>query len=217
MKEKKTKVVFEADGRKVTAQPGISVLQACLENGIYIPNLCWLEGMSKPPASCRLCFVQVEGRKRPQTSCTLEVAEGIVVRTDSEEVRELQQTALDMFLSVHHLNCKECPANKKCELQKIAKFLQRGLKPQNLPDLGSEKEVNATHPCLIYDPNRCVLCGRCVYVCAQKSQVQILDFAYRGLRTTVSFWGAGDPEAKNCISCLSCVQTCPVSALTCKA
>lgn len=212
----KTMITFEVDGRHVTVQPGISVLQACLEHDIFIPNLCWLENMTRPPASCRLCFVQVEGRPRPQTSCTLEVQEGMVVRTDTQEVRELQRTALEMLLSVHDLNCKECPAHKDCELQKIAKFLKVGLKPKFLPLLGSNKERDSSHPCLMYNPGRCVLCGRCVHICGQKGQVQILSFAHRGIQTVVSFFGAWETEAENCLSCQACVQACPVSALTLK-
>ena len=214
--QEKPRIGFQVDGRYLTVQPGISVLQACLENDIYIPNLCWLEGMTRPPASCRLCFVQVEGSERPQTSCTLEVREGMVVWTDTGEVRELQRTALEMLLSVHRLNCAECPANKQCELQRMARYLRMGLKPKVVPIVGSDKEVDSSHPYLLYDPNRCVLCGRCVFLCARQSQVQILDFAYRGLRTVVSFFGARE-EAENCPFCQACIQACPVSALTLKA
>jgi NADH dehydrogenase/NADH:ubiquinone oxidoreductase subunit G len=210
------KITIEVDGRQLEVAPGISVLQACLENGITIPNLCWMESMTRPPASCRLCFVQVEGRSRPQTSCTLEVEQGMAVRTDTEEVRELQRSAFELLMSVHDLIGKDCPGNKRCELQRIAKFLKVSLRPKNLPGPVFRKDLDSSHPCLIYDPNRCVLCGRCVHVCAEQDGAQVLSFAFRGIKTEVSFYGAEAMEPDHCLSCLACVRVCPVAALTLK-
>lgn len=209
----KQKVVIDVDGHRLEVPPGVSVLQACLDNDIMVPNLCWMKSMSSPPASCRLCFVQVQGRKEPQTSCTLEVEENMVVRTDTEEVRELQRTAFELLMSVHDLIGKDCPANRQCELQRIARFLKVSLKPKNLPVLVSREELETSHPCLIYDPNRCVLCGRCVHVCAEQNETPVLSFAFRGITTRISFFGAEELEADRCLSCLACVQACPVAAL----
>ena len=210
------KIALEVDGRRLNVLPGISLLQACLENDIFIPNLCWMASMTRPPASCRLCFVQVEGRDSPQTSCTLEVEEGMVVRTDTDEVRELQRSAFELLMSAHHLIGKECPGHKQCQLQRISRFLKVSLKPRNVPVLAFGKDIETSHPCLVYDPGRCVLCGRCVHVCSQRSDVQVLSFAYRGIKTVICFMGARELEAEHCLSCLACVQACPVAALTLK-
>ena len=216
MNQKDSQIRIEVDGRQLKVAPGISVLQACLESDIFIPNLCWLASMTWPPASCRLCFVQVEGRDRPQTSCTLEVEEGMVVRTDTDEVRELQRSAFELLMSAHDLRGKECPGHRQCQLQRISRFLKVSLKPRNVPVLAFGKDIETSHPCLNYDPGRCVLCGRCVHVCAQQSGVQVLSFAYRGIKTVISFLGARELEAEHCLSCLACIQACPVVALTLK-
>jgi len=120
------------DGKEIETKQGTTLLQACLDNDIYIPNLCFLESMEDPSASCRMCFVEIEGEKQPMTSCTVKVKDDMVVKTDTPAVRQLQRTALRLLLSVHHVDCKHCPANKKCELQRIAKFLKVGLKPKGL-------------------------------------------------------------------------------------
>jgi len=104
------------DGREIEAQQGANLLQACLDNDIYIPNLCYLKEMQDPPSSCRLCFVEIEGYRQPVTACRVEIREGMVVKTDTEHVRRLQRTAFELLLSVHHVDCKNCPANRRCEL-----------------------------------------------------------------------------------------------------
>jgi len=120
------------DNKKIRAREGTNLLQACLENDIYIPNLCYLEDMKEPPASCRLCFVEMDGEKKPVASCTLQITAGMIIRTDTLSVRKLQRAALQLLLSAHHVDCGPCPANKKCDLQHMAKFLKVGLKPRHL-------------------------------------------------------------------------------------
>ena len=95
------------DNKKIEAQEGTTLLQACLDNDIYIPNLCYLPGMETPPASCRMCFVEIEGEHKPVTSCTVHVKEGMTVKTDTPDVRRLQRTALKLLLSVHHVDCAD--------------------------------------------------------------------------------------------------------------
>ena len=102
--------------------------------------------MERPPSSCRMCFVHVEGEDKPVTSCTVKVREGMVVTTDTPPVRRLQQTAFKLLLSVHDVDCGHCPANKKCELQNIAKFLNLGLKPRQLDTQLKETVVDSSHP-----------------------------------------------------------------------
>lgn len=204
------------DGREIEAQEGVTLLQACLDNGIYIPNLCYLKEMEDPPSSCRLCFVEIEGYRQPVTSCRVRIWEGMVVKTDTERVRRLQRTAFELLLSVHHVDCKNCPANRRCELQRIAKRLHFGLKLKRLEKLERDVRIEEDHPCLQYVPDRCVLCGRCVFVCRMTNGQPMLSFARRGLDTVISFFGQEDKAMDICEQCYACVEVCPVSALLVK-
>lgn len=207
------KVNITVDDKIIEAREGDNLLQVCLENEIYIPNLCHVKGMKSPHASCRLCFVEIEGRTGPVSSCTVEVIEGMNVSTGTDEVRRLQRSALELLLSTHRVDCGNCPANKNCEIQKLARFLKAGLNSGKLKKYLKPADIDDTHPKIDYFPNRCVLCGRCVYVCGREGR-NILSFARRGLDTVISFYGQHDPEA--CDSCEACVEICPVKALVLK-
>lgn len=209
-------VTLFVDDKEIKAKEGTTVLQACLDNNIYIPNLCFLKDKDDPSASCRMCFVTIAGEKNPATSCTVPVMENMRVKTDSPAVRQLQRSAFELLLSVHHVDCKNCPANKKCGLQDIAKFLKVGLKPKRLEKYLKEPDVDQRHPYLDYYPNRCVLCGKCVHVCRTHNGQSILTFAQRGFDTVISFYGETDGLASNCEQCSACVGICPVGALILK-
>jgi len=207
---------FLVDNKKIEAKKGTTLLQACLDNDIYIPNLCFIESMDDPSASCRMCFVEIEGKEKPVTSCTVLVGEDMVVKTDTLAVRQLQQTALRFLLSVHHVDCKNCQANKKCELQRMAKFLEVGLKPKHLERYLKETEIDHDHPFLDYYPNRCVLCGKCVHICRKQHGQSGLTFAKRGFDTVISSYGEKDVSSLPCEKCVYCVEICPVGALILK-
>ena len=128
-------ITLQIDDQKIEIAEGRNLIEACLDNGIYIPNLCYLEGMEHPPASCRLCFVEIEGTDHPVSACSLRVGREMVVHTDTPRVRQLQKTALQLLLSVHDVDCKNCPANRKCALQDMAKFLKIALKSKSLDRL----------------------------------------------------------------------------------
>ena len=201
------------DNKEIEVKEGTTLLKACLDNGIYVPNLCYLESIDEPPASCRMCFVEIEGEENPITSCTVTVKEDMVVKTDTLSVRRLQQAALRLLLSVHHVDCKNCQANKKCELQSLAKFLKVGLKPKQLEIQLKDPEINQDHPCLDYYPNRCVLCGKCIRVCREKHGQSDLTFAKRGFDTVISSYRKDDASTVDCEKCIVCVDICPVGAL----
>jgi len=204
------KIKITVDDNEIEAVEGANLLQTCLDNNIYIPNLCYLEDMESPPVSCRLCFVELEGAKNPVSSCTVKIKEGMVVRTDTEKVRKLQQAAFKLLLSTHLVECRNCPANKKCEIQKLAGFLKVGLKNEDFEKKLKEIDVDKTHPLIHYYPNKCVLCGRCVYIC-EKMGHSILSFANRGLDTVISLYG--QEENLSCEACQACIEVCPVKAL----
>jgi len=201
---------------EIEAEDHKTLLQACLENGIYIPNLCFLKQMKRPPASCRMCFVEIQGQKGPVTSCTVKVKDGMIVKTDTDAVRQLQRTAFQFLMSVHEVDCGNCPANRRCELQRIAKHLKLGLKPGKLERHLKEKTLTDEHPLIAYEPNRCVLCGKCIFVCREKHGQPIMTFAKRGFQTVISFYGENDVSASPCETCCACVEICPVGALVLK-
>ena len=203
------------DERLLSIKEGTTLLQACLQNDIYVPNLCFIEAMAQPPASCRLCFVEIEGRDGFHAACTVMAKEGMRVKTDTPAVRHLQRTGLQLLLSTHDVDCGHCPANKRCELQRMAAFLKVGLKPKRLDQFAKEEGGEEEHPLLRYYPNRCVLCGKCIYVCQVRHDKPFMTFAKRGIDTVISFYG-NDVTNLPCMDCLACVEICPVAAIVLK-
>ncbi|MEA1922956.1 MAG: 2Fe-2S iron-sulfur cluster-binding protein [Pseudomonadota bacterium] len=212
-------ITITVDEQKITAPAGSYLLPVCLENDIYIPNLCFVEGMDDPPASCRLCFVDVEGEPVPVASCRCRISEGMVVKTDSEEILKLRQLAFRLLVSTNDGSCRTCIANHGCELQKIAKFLHQPLKTKRLRHIDRNyPELIDEHPFIVYEPKKCVLCGRCVHVCGELEKGYKLDFAQRGMDTVISFFGSAlDPASLDCETCLACTEVCPVGALSSKS
>jgi NADH dehydrogenase/NADH:ubiquinone oxidoreductase subunit G len=206
-------VKLRIDGREIEAEEGKNLLHTCLEHGIYIPNLCFLEGMKDPPASCRLCFVEIEGVKKPVASCKVAPVDGMVVRTDTQAVRRLQSTALRLLLSVHDAKCRSCPSNRRCELQRMARLLGVRLKPRRYDHLDRTMTAGQDHSLFEFVPSRCVLCGRCIHVCEKRNGYSLLTFAKRGFDTVITSFGAADAERMSCNSCLECIKICPVSAI----
>ena len=195
-------------------EAGANLLAACLANGIYIPHLCYLEEMKPAPASCRLCFVEIEGRGGLVPACTITVEAPLTVNTGSPAVRRLQKAGLRLLLSVHRVDCKNCPANRRCELQRIARFLKVGLNSGKLARRLKEPEIDPSHPCLDYYPNRCVLCGKCVHVCRSLHKGVVLSFVRRGFETAVGCYGhAVSQSIASCLDCRACADVCPVAAL----
>jgi NADH dehydrogenase/NADH:ubiquinone oxidoreductase subunit G len=201
------------DGNPLEALAGQSVLQACLQAGIYIPNLCFMENQERPSASCRLCFVEIAGQPAPVTACTLPVVDGLRVRTDTDRVRRLQRSALKLLLSVHCVACKKCPANRSCGLQQVARFLGAGLNSKPLEQTLKPEAVDRSHPCIDHFPNRCVLCGKCIITCRDHSGQPALAFCRRGFDTVVRAFPAGGDVPPDCADCSRCIEICPVGAL----
>ncbi len=204
------------DGKRIKARQGESLLWVALDNGIYIPNLCAIRENPEPFAACRLCFVEVEGRERPVTACTETVTEGMVVNTRGEKALRLVRSGFELLMASHHLDCAHCPRSGSCELQKIAKHIGAKLKPKHLRVLERNLPIDDSHPEFIYDPNKCVLCGRCVWVCHQRLGVGIFGFAHRGFERVVTTFGDEPIAASICENCTECISVCPTGALVFK-
>lgn len=211
-----SEIKLTIDNQEITATEGEKLLWVALENDIYIPNLCAIKEQERPAASCRLCFVEVEGYSEPVTSCTLPVKEGMKVQTRTPAVDRLVKSAFELLLSDHKIDCGKCPARKSCELINIAKQRGMKLKLERLPALEREQEIDDSSEYLTLDRNKCVLCGRCVWADREKAQAGCFGFARRGLNRSVTTFQDISLAEANCTGCKLCAEVCPVGALVAK-
>ena len=203
------------DGQKITATEGDNLLWVAGDNGIYIPNLCALRDKPEPMAACRLCFIEVAGKEQPVTACTETVVEGMAVNTRGSKALRLARTAFELLMASHPVDCAHCPANRSCELQKIAAHLKVKLKTKRFKKLLRELPIDDSNPLFTYNPNKCVLCGRCVWVCRQH-KIGILGFAHRGFQRVVTTFADEPIGELDCPECRECVIVCPTGALSLK-
>jgi bidirectional [NiFe] hydrogenase diaphorase subunit len=209
-----TQVTLIIDGLPVKAHAGEKVLWAALNNGIYIPNLCAIRERPEPDAGCRLCWVEVMGFKDPVPACAVEVKDGMSVTTAGPKALTLARAAFELLMASHDLDCPHCKADGRCELQTIAKTLGVSLKPKQLRKLVRGLPVNDTHPLIKILPDKCVLCGRCVWECRKHGKDALLGFAQRGFDRVITTYG--EAGGLKCANCLHCVEVCPVGALEVK-
>lgn len=202
------------DDKQVKVNKGTKILDAALNAEIYIPNLCYIPEADLPFGGCRLCYVEVEGRGLV-TACTLPVRDKMVVHTQTPEVMRIRRTAYKLLIAYHDLDCRACWKNKKCDLQKMAARVKVKLKrPQDFRGLPTEfLPLDRTNPYVTYDPNRCIICGKCVWVCNNKNGESLLDFSYRGYETKLTMSSDTGLVEEKCTSCSECVTICPTAAL----
>ena len=204
------------DGKKVTALEGKKLLGVALDNGIYIPNLCTLRDSSEPAAACRLCFVEIEGKVQPVTACTETVVEGMVVDTKGANALRLARSGFELLMASHPVGCAHCTSNGSCELQEIAHHLGVKLKSRRFRKLMRELSIDESHPQFIYDPNKCVLCGRCVWVCRERLGIGTLGFAHRGFKRVVTTFADKPLGEFQHQEWGECASVCPTGALAFK-
>ena len=206
-------VELTIDGKKIIAEEGEKVLWAAIAADIFIPHLCANKENKFHPGSCRLCYVEVEGIDQPVTSCNLEVKPDMVVKTRSDKIDRLVKTGFLLLMSTHRLECKKCAANKNCALQTIAKERKVPLASKRFVKIDPELPIDESRDDFGFNPNRCVLCGQCVYVCNKVNKCRVLDFAGRGLEMKVGTFDGGLLKDQDCNGCMDCVNVCPVGAL----
>lgn len=203
------------NGTAVEAEEGSTILQAAEKYGIRIPQLCYLKELS-PEGACRMCFVEIEGNPKLVTACSFPIGEGNVIHTESERVIEARKSTLDLLLSHHDIHCMTCPGNGSCKLADLC--YEYGVEGSSYPTGEDElkEPVDDTNEFFVYNPNRCILCHRCVNTCQKIVCRGAIATSERGFRSVISTAFGIDWKDSNCESCGNCVQACPTGALTMK-
>lgn len=199
------------DGTDVQVTEGTTVLEAATAAGVHIPTLCYLEEVQAIGA-CRVCLVEVQGNKNLQASCTLPVYEGMVVTTTNDRVRKARKFSVEMLLSNHPFDCLACARNLSCELQKVAGEL--GIRGVSFTGEKTEVPIDDLSPSIRRDPNKCILCRRCVTVCQEVQGVGALSVQGRGFESRVEPAFETNLNDAVCSFCGQCTVVCPVGALT---
>ncbi|MFV0281537.1 MAG: formate dehydrogenase subunit alpha [Rhodoblastus sp.] len=205
-------VTLTIDGMKVAAPRGASVMEAAMIAGQKIPKLCAADTL-EPFGSCRLCLVEIEGRKGAPASCTTPVEPGMVVHTQTERLAKLRRGVMELYISDHPLDCLTCAANGDCELQDMAGAV--GLRDVRYGYAGENHLADAkdeTNPYFTYDPAKCIVCNRCVRACEEVQGTFALTISGRGFDSRVVA-GPTDFLSSECVSCGACVQACPTATL----
>jgi formate dehydrogenase major subunit len=209
-------VTVEIDGTSVTVPDGTSVMRAAALAGVKVPKLCATDTL-KSFGSCRLCLVEVEGRKGYPASCTTTVAPGMKIRTQSEKLTSLRKGVLDLYISDHPLECVSCPANGHCELQNMADEVgieetSYGLKGEI--EMHRPRPLDESTPYFNFNPELCIVCSRCVRACSEVQGTFALTIDGRGFESKVSASQNEPFLDSECVSCGACVESCPTAALT---
>ena len=203
-------VTLTIDGESIKVKEGTTILQAAKKAGIDIPTLCFLKDINEV-GDCRMCIVEVEGRRGFATSCIEKVKEGMVVHTHTPNVLEARRVILDLIISNHHKDCLTCTRSGNCELQVLAtKFNVLNVE---YPGEMSKHRIDDKSPAIVRDFNKCILCRRCVATCKNVQGIGAIDCINRGFESCISTVGDHSLNDVNCTFCGQCIQSCPTGAL----
>ena len=207
-----SRVSIHLSGKEIVADEGQTILDAARANGVFIPTLCHFAGLSSVGA-CRLCVVEIRGVVRLAAACTTRVGDGMEITVDSPRLANYRRTIVELLLAERNHVCSVCVANGHCELQSLAQTL--GVTHTRYAYRYPKYKVDASHPRFIHDANRCVLCTRCVRVCAEVEGAHTWDVVYRSSEARVACdldqpWAL----AQSCTACGKCVRVCPTGALS---
>ena len=208
-----TDVTLEIDGCSITVPAGTSVMRAAIEAGVNVPKLCATDSL-EPFGSCRLCLVEIEGKRGYPASCTTPVEAGMRVRTQSDRLQALRRNVMELYISDHPLDCLTCPANGDCELQDMAGVV--GLREVRYGFDGANHLKDAkdeSNPYFTYDPSKCIVCNRCVRACEETQGTFALTIAARGFESRVAASQNQPFMESECVSCGACVAACPTATL----
>ncbi len=204
-------LTMKIDDVDVTAKPGQTIKDVARDHDIIIPGLCYLDGLSIW-GGCRLCLVEVEGMNKLLASCSTEVAEGMVVHTDSPKLRAYRKVVIEMLFAERNHVCSVCVSNGGCELQDMA--VELGVDHVHLPYMDPDVNLDSSNDRFRLDHNRCIMCTRCVRVCGEIEGAFTKGIGGRGIDVRIINdlnmpWG----ESQTCTSCGKCVHVCPTGAL----
>jgi NADH-quinone oxidoreductase subunit G len=201
-------VTLTVDGKKVTAPAGTLLIEACKTVGIEVPSFCYYPNLSLCGA-CRMCLVKIEKMPKLQTACTTVIGEGMVVTSNSEEVKQARKSTLEMLLGNHPLDCPVCDAGGECELQDMT--FSYGAAESKFMEAKNHKDEQQWSPVVFFDRPRCILCFRCVRVCGEGMDIWALGVQNRGVSSIIA---PNKEDHLECEECGMCIDICPVGALT---
>src|ERR1700761_4282527 len=201
-------ITFTLDGRQIATAPGTLVIEAAKTQGIEVPSFCYYPGLSLQ-AACRMCLVEVEKMPKLQTACTLVASEGMVVKSDTEQIHKARKNMIEFLLSNHPLDCPVCDKGGECELQDMT--FRYGLDKTRFIEEKLHTPEEKWSPLVYYDAPRCILCFRCVRVCDEGMDVKALGVGARGVQSVIL---PNKPGELACEECGMCIDICPVGALT---
>ncbi len=204
---------LKIDGLEIQAEEGTTILQAAIQNNIYIPNLCYHQDL-EAVGVCRLCMVEVDGSPRLTVACKTPIVEAMNIKTDSPSISNVRKTSLKLLLKNHHEDCSGCPKNSNCELQNVADYVgvtHEELNTMRAPE--TKVELDQSNPFFERDMNKCIACGICVRTCEEILGVSAIGFVNRGYDTVIGTFGNKPLKDSTCVACGECMVRCPVGAL----
>ena len=201
-------ITLTVDGKKIAAPAGTLLIEACKSVGIEVPSFCYYPNLSQP-AACRMCLVKIEKMPKLQTACTTVVAEGMVITTESDEIKQARKSMLELLLGNHPLDCPVCDAGGECELQDMT--FSYGAAESKFMERKNHRDEQQWSPVVYFDRPRCILCYRCVRVCGEAMDVWALGVQNRGVSSIIA---PNQEDHLECEECGMCIDICPVGALT---
>ncbi|MDO8896183.1 MAG: NADH-dependent [FeFe] hydrogenase, group A6 [Bacteroidales bacterium] len=203
-------LTIEVNNNTLQASQGETILDVLSRNGMKVPTLCHMKGLF-PTGSCRMCVVEVEGRRNLVTACSEPVLDGMKIMTHSMRVIESRKTIVELLLSNHPDDCLYCERNGSCELQKLSEDLN--VRERRISGNKNNYKLDVSSTSIVRDPAKCILCGRCVRVCEEIEGVTAIEFVGRGSKTFIDTSFNHGLNLSSCVNCGQCIMVCPTGAL----